>query len=101
MVCDEIISTDLIKSGFSSIGHLTIMVAHRPFTKMSKFEIDVVSAIGERYKPMKISLVYAAVLTLVTAMASFAHCGTCDKKDDCKKDGKKGEKGESKLVISI
>ena len=51
---------------------------------------------------MKKSLVYAAVLTLVTTMASFAHCGTCDKKDDCKKDGKKdGEKGESKLVISI
>ncbi|MCX6974101.1 MAG: hypothetical protein NTZ94_07310 [Verrucomicrobia bacterium] len=52
---------------------------------------------------MKKSLVYAAVLTLVTAMASFAHCGNCDKKknkkkDDCKKDGKKGE---SKLVISI
>jgi hypothetical protein len=38
---------------------------------------------------MKKTLVYAAVLTLVTAMASLAHCGNCDKKDDCKKDGKK------------
>jgi hypothetical protein len=50
---------------------------------------------------MKKYLLYAAVLTLVTAMASFAHCVNCDKKDDCKKDLKKGEKGESKLVISI
>lgn len=49
---------------------------------------------------MKKTLLYAAVLTVVSAMASFAHCGDCDKKDDCK-DGKKCDKKDAHLVISI
>jgi hypothetical protein len=48
---------------------------------------------------MKKTLLYAAVLTVVSAMASFAHCGSCDKKDD-HKDGKDDHK-EPHFVISI
>ena len=49
---------------------------------------------------MKRPLLMAAVLTVVSAMASFAHCGTCDHKDDKKKDDKKEPK-EEHLVISV